>query len=485
MPPPRLETGVQLDGFLLGERVHRGGMASLWAVTHPGFDLPLLMKVPVMSEGVDPAAIVGFEMEAMILPRLSGPHVPRFIAQGDFEVQPYLVMERIPGPSLLPMLERLPLAWEALAALGHRIATALDDLHRQHVVHLDLKPSNLLARPTGEVVLIDYGLSHHDELPDLMGEEFRLPYGTAPYMAPEQVLGHRRDPRSDQFALGVLMYFFLTGVRPFGDPQRLSGLKRRLWRDPMPPRRLQPDCPPWLQEVILRCLEVHPAWRYPTAGHLAMALQHPDQVKLTARALKEKQDPFTTVIRRRFADHHLAVPTAKSPARHDGDAPILAVAVDLSEEAAPIADTLRTMVARMLVTLPGARVACINVLKQGRITLDQTLDAQGRNVHHQRLIELRNWAMPLDLEEGRISYHVLESPDPASAILQYANANHVDHLVMGARASSLRRSLLGSVSSQVAAQAPCTVTVARSRRLRKADLIEDTEEDTSGSWTVG
>lgn len=485
MPPPRLETGVQLDGFLLGERVHRGGMASLWAVTHPGFDLPLLMKVPVMSEGVDPAAIVGFEMEAMILPRLSGPHVPRFIAQGDFEVQPYLVMERIPGPSLLPMLERLPLAWEALAALGHRIATALDDLHRQHVVHLDLKPSNLLARPTGEVVLIDYGLSHHDELPDLMGEEFRLPYGTAPYMAPEQVLGHRRDPRSDQFALGVLMYFFLTGVRPFGDPQRLSGLKRRLWRDPMPPRRLQPDCPPWLQEVILRCLEVHPAWRYPTAGHLAMALQHPDQVKLTARALKEKQDPLTTVIRRRFADHQLAVPTAKSPARHDGDAPILAVAVDLSEEAAPIADTLRTMVARMLVTLPGARVACINVLKQGRITLDQTLDAQGRNVHHQRLIELRNWAMPLDLEEGRISYHVLESPDPASAILQYANANHVDHLVMGARASSLRRSLLGSVSSQVAAQAPCTVTVARSRRLRKADLIEDTEEDTSGSWTVG
>lgn len=485
MPPPRLETGVQLDGFLLGERVHRGGMASLWAVTHPGFDLPLLMKVPVMSEGVDPAAIVGFEMEAMILPRLSGPHVPRFIAQGDFEVQPYLVMERIPGPSLLPMLERLPLAWEPLAALGHRIATALDDLHRQHVVHLDLKPSNLLARPTGEVVLIDYGLSHHDELPDLMGEEFRLPYGTAPYMAPEQVLGHRRDPRSDQFALGVLMYFFLTGVRPFGDPQRLSGLKRRLWRDPMPPRRLQPDCPPWLQEVILRCLEVHPAWRYPTAGHLAMALQHPDQVKLTARALKEKQDPFTTVIRRRFADHHLAVPTAKSPARHDGDAPILAVAVDLSEEAAPIADTLRTMVARMLVTLPGARVACINVLKQGRITLDHTLDAQGRNVHHQRLIELRNWAMPLDLEEGRISYHVLESPDPASAILQYANANHVDHLVMGARASSLRRSLLGSVSSQVAAQAPCTVTVARSRRLRKADLIEDTEEDTSGSWTVG
>ena len=485
MNRPQLATGATLDGYRIEERIHRGGMASIWAVSHPEISGPLLMKVPVMSEGVDPAAIVGFEMEEMILPRLSGPHVPRYVAQGDFGSQPYLVMERIPGPSLLPILTRLPLPWLDVTLLGARIATALDDIHRQHVVHLDVKPSNLLMRPTGEMVLIDFGLSHHDELPDLMGEEFRLPYGTAPYMAPEQVLGHRKDPRSDQFALGVLMYFFLTGVRPFGDPQRLAGLKRRLWRDPVPPRRLRPDCPPWFQEIILRCLEVHPAWRFPTAAHLAMALQHPDQVSLTARSEKRNQDPFLTVVRRRFGDHQFVIPTAKTPTRHDGDAPILAVAIDLSPVAAPIAETLRTMVTRMLPTLPGARVACLNVLKLGRLTLDQTLDAQGRNIHHQRLVELRNWALPLELDEGRISFHVLESPDPASAILQYVNANHVDHVVIGARASSLRRSLLGSVSSQVAAQAPCTVTVARSRRLRKADLVEEAGEDSSGSWTVG
>ena len=485
MSPLRLETGLNLDGFLLGELIHRGGMATIWAVSHPDHPLPLLMKVPVMSEGVDPAAIVGFEMEEMILPRLTGPHVPRYIAQGDFEVQPYLVMERIPGPSLLPLLNDLPLLVETVQTLGVRIATALDDLHRQHVVHLDVKPSNLLTRPTGEIVLVDFGLSHHDELPDLMGEEFRLPYGTAPYMAPEQVLGQRKDPRSDQFALGVLLYFFVTGRRPFGDPQRLSGLKKRLWRDPVPPRKLRPDCPPWLQEVILRCLEVHPAWRYPTAAHLAMALQHPDQVKLTARASRLHQDPLLTVIRRRFSDPNRPSAKDRTPTRHDGDAPILAVAIDLAPEAAPIAETLRTMVARMLTTLPGARVACLNVLKQGRITLDTTLDDQGRNIHHQRLVELRNWALPLELEEGRISFHVLESTDPAAAILHYASSNHVDHMVLGARAGSLRRSLLGSVSSQVAAQAPCTVTVVRSRRLRRAGLAVDAAEDDSGSWTVG
>ena len=484
MNRPRIEPGVTLEGFLIAERIHRGGMASLWAASHPDFDFPLLLKAPVLAEGTDPAAIVSFEMEQMILPRLSGPHVPRFLAQGEFEGHPYLVMERIPGPSLLPTLERLPLPCPEVAKLGSRIALALEDLHRQHVVHLDVKPSNLLTRPTGAMVLIDFGLSHHDELPDLMGEEFRLPYGTAPYMAPEQVLGHRRDPRSDQFALGVLMYFFLTGVRPFGNPQRLGGLKRRIWRDPVPPRQLRPDCPPWLQEVILRCLEVHPAWRFPTAAHLSLALQHPDQVKLTARAEKLAQDAFTTVLRRRFTAPPLPLPEAKTPARHDGDAPILAVAVDLSPEAAPIAETLRTMVARMLTTLPGARVACLNVLKQSLITLDATHDTEGRNLHLRRLVELKSWAKPLELEEGRISYHVLESPDPASAILQYVNANHVDHVVLGARAGSLRRSLLGSVSSPVAAQAPCTVTVARSRRLRKADFTT-MEDESGGGWTVG
>jgi nucleotide-binding universal stress UspA family protein len=477
--------GTDLDGFLVGELVHRGGMASLWAASHPDIPFPLLVKAPSLAEGTDPAAIVGFEMEQMILPRLSGPHVPKFIAQGTSGFQPYLVMERIPGPSLLPRLADLPLPWPEVAALGARIAAALDDLHRQHVVHLDVKPSNILMRPTGEMVLVDYGLSHHDELPDLMGEEFRLPYGTAPYMAPEQVLGLRRDPRSDQFALGVLMYFFGTGQRPFGDPQRLAGLKRRIWRDPVPPRGLRPDCPPWLQEIILRCLEVHPAWRYPTAAHLALALRHPDQVKLTARAEKLRQDSFTTVLRRRFADRELTIPKGKAPARHDGDAPILAVAVDLSPEAAPVAGLLRSMVAHMLPALPGARVACLNVFKLGRITLDQTVDDQGRNIHLQRLVELRHWAEPLALEEGRISFHVLQSPDPAGAILQYVSANHVDHVVIGARASSLRRTLLGSVSSQVAAQAPCTVTVVRSRRLRASDYKDEPEDRAEDTWTVG
>ena len=66
--------------------------------------------------------------------------------------------------------------------------------------------------------------------------------------------------------------------------ERLAGMRRRLWRDPDPPRRLRPDYPPWLQEIVLRCLEIEPAWRFPTAAQLAFDLSHPDQVKLTKRS---------------------------------------------------------------------------------------------------------------------------------------------------------------------------------------------------------
>ncbi len=465
MAKPGLETGTVIDGFVVGGVIHRGGMATLWQVTRPDLDLPMLMKVPKLAHGQDPAAIVSFEMEQMILPRLSGPHVPKFIAAGDFAVQPYLVMERIQGPSLLPQLEKLPLPIPDVAATGIGIATALDALHRQHVVHLDIKPSNIMLRPSGETVLIDFGLSRHDQLPDLMEEEFRLPYGTAPYMAPEQVLGRRSDPRSDLFALGALLYFFATGTRPFGDPQWLKGLKRRLWRDPVPPRRLRPDLPAWLQEIILRCLEVNPAWRHPTAAQLAFDLRNPDQVTLTARAERLRQDSFTTVMRRRFHSEWSQGQRTAPAAAQLAAAPIIAVAIDLAEGGDKLAELLRVTVARVLQTVPGARLACINVLKQSRIALDSDLDEQGHNKHVRRLVELKHWAAPLRLDEGRITFHVFASPDPAAAILDYLRANHVDHIIMGARTGSTLRRLLGSVSGEVATHAPCTVTVARDRGL--------------------
>jgi len=112
-----IQPGAELDGFTIGECVHHGGMATLWSVSHPDIAVPLLMKIPRVSEGEDPAAIVSFEMEQMILPRLQGPHVPAWFAPGDFARQDYVVIERIPGQTLYKRLPDLPLAYE----VSHRV----------------------------------------------------------------------------------------------------------------------------------------------------------------------------------------------------------------------------------------------------------------------------------------------------------------------------------------------------------------------------
>jgi serine/threonine protein kinase len=464
MTKSRIVPGTVIDGFTIGEQVHSGGMATLWSVTHPDISVPLLMKIPRVSEGEDPAAIVSFEMEMMILPRLSGPHVPKCFGTGDFARQAYVVLERIPGQTLYRRLNALPLPYEEARVLGGKIADALADLHRQNVIHHDIKPSSVMFRESGEVVLIDYGLSHHNQLPDLLQEEFRVPYGTAPYMAPERLSGVRDDPRSDLFSLGVLLYFFTTGERPFGEGETMRAVRRRLWRDPYPPRELKADYPPWLQEIVLRCLEIEPAWRYPTAAQLAFDLGHPDQVKLTMRSEKLRRDPLTTVWRRRF-NRGSMLPQPKSDVASQLDSsPIVVVAMDMTEADEALQDALRVTARQVLATLPSARLACVNVLKLNRLTVDRTLDEEGRNKHIDRMVALKHWAQPLKLEEGRLTVHVLEAFDPADAILEFARLNHVDHIVLGARQNSFTRSLLGGVSSEVAGQAPCTVTVVRPPR---------------------
>jgi eukaryotic-like serine/threonine-protein kinase len=479
MAKSQVQPGAIIDGFTIGDCVHSGGMTTLWSVTRPDIAAPLLMKIPRVSEGEDPAAIVSFEMEQMILPRLSGPHVPACFATGDFARQAYVVIERIPGQTLYRRLGELPLNYEEASLIAGKIATALADLHRQNVIHHDVKPSSIMFRASGEAVLIDFGLSHHNQLPDLLQEEFRLPYGTAPYMAPERLLGVRDDPRSDLFSLGVLLYFFTTGERPFGESETLRGMRRRLWRDPQPPRKLRGDYPPWLQEIVLRCLEIEPVWRHPTASQLAFELAHPDQVKLTARSERLKRDPLSTVLRRRF-NGNLTQPKAKSDvAAQLASGPIVAVALDTAEQSAAMNEALRVTAQRIMATLPSARLACLNVLRLGRITIDRTLDEEGRNKHVDRLVALRHWASPLKLDENRLTVHVLEAVDPASAILEFAAANHVDHIVIGARQNSALRSLLGSVSAKVAEEAGCTVTVVRPPRL--ATLAEEGGEEPSAT----
>lgn len=466
-----LEPGQVLDGFRLDEHLHQGGMANLWAVTRlepkAGEDFALIMKVPRIKGGEDPATIVGFEVEQMLMPALSGPHVPRYVARGDWTRQAYIVMERIEGQSLRPRLDAAPLALDELVDIGAKVALALQALHRQHVVHLDVKPSNIMFRPSGEAVLVDFGLSRHDHLPDMLEEEFSLPMGTGPYMSPEQVQFVRNDPRSDLFALGVMLYHLATGERPFGQPTSVRGLRRRLYIDPVPPRAIQPGIPPWLQEIILHCLEVKAERRYQSAAQLALDLRQPIGVQLTARAERLQTSGGMRTFKRWFFALG-AEPKAEARAGEQlARSPIIMAAVDTESASAALLEQLRETVRRIVQTEPGARLACVSVMKTARIGMDELTDKDGRSLHVKQLIALKHWARPisraLNLEDGRLTFHVLEAPDAADAIIDFAAKNGADHIIVGARGSSALRRYLGSVSSQVVTQSGCTVTVVRER----------------------
>jgi hypothetical protein len=467
-PALRLHEGMVVDGYVLKAKLHQGGMATLWDVSRTDGiepEVPLIMKIPRIKGGEDPATIVGFEVEQMVMPMLKGPHVPRYVAKGDFTRQPYIVMEHIEGESLRPTLDKAPLPFDEVAQIGQRVAFALHALHKQNVVHLDIKPSNILARPDGTVVLVDFGLSRHDHLPDLLEEEFSLPMGTGPYISPEQVQFVRNDPRSDLFALGVMLYHFTTGERPFGQPTSVTGLRKRLYTEPIPPRVLRPDTPPWLQEVILHCLEVDPARRYQTAAQLASDLQHPEQIALTARATKLDTTGRLGTFKRWFkalgAEPRQDAPGAQQVER----SPIIMVAIGTKTNTPALDQKVLATVSRIMQIEPGARLACVSIMKTNRIGMDTLTDEQGNSLHVQQLIAIKHWARPmqqaLDMDDHRLTFHVLEAPDTATAIIDFATKNQVDHIVMGARGNSALRRYLGSVSAQVVAQAECSVTVVR------------------------
>jgi eukaryotic-like serine/threonine-protein kinase len=459
MAKAHLTAGMTIDGFRLEGRIHRGGMATIWRVSREDIDFPIVMKVPLLDFEGDLSLLVGFEVEQMIMAEVKGVHVPRFVANGDFAVQPYIVMEYLPGPTLLRHLLDRRLDLDEAIRIAIALAAAVGDLHQQHVLHLDLKPANVLFRSTGEAVLIDFGLSRHEQLPDLLEEQFHRPVGTTEYMAPEQLLRVRSDRRSDIFALGVIAYQMVTGELPFGAPARMKKVRQRVWREPAPPRAIRPEISPALQEIVLRCLEPVPEHRYATAEELSFDLRHLDLVELTERAGRLARADSKTTFRRRLRAHITMREIRNSATKPPPRAPIILVAVDLSPGVDELRGALLDAAVSVLANMPGARLACLNVLQTPLIAMEENVDASGENIHVQRIAQLRRWAAPLELPRGKITYHLVESRSIAGGIIDFARSNTVDHLIIGA--PTLGGPSASRLSAQITAEAPCSVTVVR------------------------
>lgn len=465
----RLKEGELLNGFCIGACIHAGAMAEIYTVSYQdgrAAAFPMVMKVPRMTAGDGSENIISFEIEHQLLQVLHGPHVPRFVAAGDLSHVPYLVMEHISGQTLEKWMQgfvdtRTSIPIADIAYLGALLAQAVHSLHQQNTCHLDLKPANVMCSEHERIVLLDFGLSCHADYPDLLAEELRKAVGSPAWISPEQVVGVRGDPRSDVFAIGVILYEMATGELPFGAPQTAGGMRQRLWMDPRPPRAHRSDLPEWLQEIILRCLEPQADQRYPSAAHLAFDLRNADQVRLTARSRLTKGRGFWAHVKRWVRAAGMQYQPSPLPVQQIAQVPIVLVAIPHQGASDETLYSLRQATARSLGTRPGARLAVVTVMHSGVISSTDNQRSETA-LHRQYLAMLRQWTQGLDLSQHQASFHVLESSDVAQALLHYAEGNQVDLMIMGAATHGLQlQRFVATVPIKVAMHAPCTVILVK------------------------
>jgi len=278
-----LHTGDQLDHYRIENVVARSGMASIFRGTDLRTGQPVAIKVPHPEMESDPVFYERFHREQDIGTKLDHPGVMKVMTDED-RSQIYMVMEWVEGRLLRQLLneqKRLPPERAVKIVLG--IARALDYIHRHGVVHRDLKPENVMIDAQDNIKLIDFGIAANAGARRLTFAKLSATMGTPDYISPEQVKGKRGDARSDLYALGIMLYEMLTGKVPFQGPNPFAIMNDRLLNNPVPPRELNPEISPQLQEIIYRALERDPKKRYASAHEFAWDLEHQDQVGVADR----------------------------------------------------------------------------------------------------------------------------------------------------------------------------------------------------------
>jgi serine/threonine protein kinase len=214
----------------------------------------------------DDAFRARFAREARVAQQVRHRHLVSIVEQGDEDGRPYLVLEYVPGGSLRDRLMRGRLPLEEMLRLVAEVGAGLDTLHRQDLVHRDVKPSNIMLREDGSAALTDFGLAKGAAYTVLTRPGQVV--GTLDYLAPELVRGEAATPASDVYALGCVAFECLAGKPPFAD-RSLFGVGTAHLEDDPP----DPPAPADVAWVLLRALEKEPAARPPTATTYAHLLR--------------------------------------------------------------------------------------------------------------------------------------------------------------------------------------------------------------------
>jgi len=277
--------GAVLDNrFEIQECVSRSGMACIYKARDRKTGQTVAVKVPHMQFESDVAGATRFEREEEIGKTLHHPSVLKIIPVEEQKSRPYIVMEYLEGRTLADLLKELkPLPERDAAAIASRICDALDYLHKQNVIHRDLKPQNIMLCRDGSIRIMDFGIAKSAQARRVTFVGFTPAMGTPDYMAPEQVQGKRGDERTDIYSLGAILYEMATGSTLFEGENPYVVMNSRLTGDPPAPRKVNPKLTPVLEEIILHALERNPANRYHSAGLMKAELDDYEKVPLTGR----------------------------------------------------------------------------------------------------------------------------------------------------------------------------------------------------------
>ena len=295
-----LHPGDPLDHYRIDALVARSGMASIYRATDTRDGRQVAIKLPHPEMEADPVLFDRFEREEDIGKKLDHPGVVKVLADDERSTR-YMVLEWVDGRLLRQILnEQKKLPPERAIRITLALCNALDYIHSQGVVHRDLKPENIMVGPDDRVKLIDFGIAANAGSRRLTFAKLTEAMGTPDYISPEQVKGKRGDARSDVYSLGVMFYEMLTAKVPFTGPNPFVIMNERLLNDPIPPREVNPEVSPELQEIIYRALERDPNKRYPNAHEFALDLEHPEKVGVADRAelknWKQRRSPVARQI---------------------------------------------------------------------------------------------------------------------------------------------------------------------------------------------
>ncbi|GAB4423860.1 MAG: hypothetical protein Kow00106_20840 [Anaerolineae bacterium] len=271
--------GQFLGQYELRELLGVGGMGAVYLAYQNSLQRTVAVKVLRPELTADPEAVERFTHEARTSAALEHPnivHIYDYGTQGDIS---YLVMQLLSGGSLAERLAQRAETEHPLLSLGEiaellrQVGSALDYAHSRGVIHRDIKPNNILFDNLGNAHLADFGIARLLEATTtgLTGPgEVR---GTFAYMAPEQWLGQKLTPATDQYALGVMTYALVTGRLPFESPTPAGVRHAHLNERPMPLRAYRPDVPEAVEQVIGRALAKKPEERFPTCMAFAQAFE--------------------------------------------------------------------------------------------------------------------------------------------------------------------------------------------------------------------